>query len=283
MFESIEVNFVCPHCGRPSGSFDGRTRTVRCACGQTLTVESAAPGRSSPARARPPPLPPRTTPHPAPVYDPVAARHGLLLDERQARALAAPEPFLVPEIDEADLEPVDVPSPSTRPPAAAARGEPLPQEPLRQPRAHRSRWPRRVVAVLALLVAAGAAAWFLVPREWVRLPPAVADLLDRARGGGPGRGEAEVAAALEASARSFRACAQAAERGPRRFRLAGRRVTLFVTVTSSGRVTAPRLDQVDLDRSPPGTCLKSAALRMVFPPRAGDPVEVRIPLDLGGG
>jgi hypothetical protein len=91
-----------------------------------------------------------------------------------------------------------------------------------------------------------------------------------------------VAAALEASARPFRGCVKAAERGPQQFRLEGRRVTLHVTVTSSGRVTAPRLDEVELDQSPPGACLKAVARRMVFPPRPGGPVEVRIPLELGG-
>ena len=107
-------------------------------------------------------------------------------------------------------------------------------------------------------------------------------MLDQLRGGAPGPGAAQVAAAVEASARRFDACAQAADRGPRRFRLAGRSVTLYVTVNASGRVTAPRLEDVELDRSPPGACLKSAARRMVFPPHSGGPVEVRIPLELGG-
>ena len=59
-----------------------------------------------------------------------------------------------------------------------------------------------------------------------------------------------MAAALDASAKPFRACVQAAERGPRKFRLAGRHLTLSVTVAPSGRVTAPRLEEVKLDQSP---------------------------------
>jgi hypothetical protein len=142
---------------------------------------------------------------------------------------------------------------------------------------------RAAAAILVLLVAAGAAAWFLIPRASVRLPPAVVEMLDGLRGRpAAGPGPAEVASGLEANARPFRACVQAAERGPRRLRLAGRRVTLYVTVDPSGRVTAPRLGEVDLDRSRPGACLKSAARRMVFPPHSGEPVEVRIPLELGG-
>ena len=280
MFESVAVTFTCPRCGRPNGSPDGRARVVRCACGQTLTVRSPVLGGSPPGPLRPPPLPTRATSPPASAYDPVAAHHGLLIEERQARALAAPQPFLVPEVDEVDVEAVDATSPP--PPERPGRDEPRRDEVPRPRTAPLSRWVRRSAAILALLVAAAGAAWFLVPRTSLHLPPAVARMLDRLRSAATGPGPAEVAAALEASARPFRACAQAAEHGPRRFRLAGRPVTLVVTVTASGRVMAARLEEADLDQSPPGACLKSAARRMVFPPHAGDPVQVRIPLELGG-
>lgn len=283
-FESVEVTFACPHCGRPNGSPDGRTRVVRCACGQTVAVGSPAPGKSPSGQLRPPPLPTRSTSRRAPTYDPVAAHHGLLIDERQARALAPPPPFLLPEVDDADVQPVEIAPSSPRPPETPGQVEPRREDVARPPRPRTTpwRWVRRAVAVLALLAAAGAAAWFIVPRTSLRLPPAVAGLLDRLRGGAGGPGEAEVASALEASAKPFQACVQAAQRGPRRFRLAGRRVTLHVTVTGSGRVTAPRLEEAKLDRSPLGACLKSAARRMVFPPHSGEAVEVRIPLELGG-
>ncbi|HEX9186039.1 MAG TPA: hypothetical protein VGB87_03130 [Vicinamibacteria bacterium] len=278
----MDVTFACPRCGRPNGSSDGRARTVRCACGQTLAIGSQVRGGSPSGSLRPPPLP---TPAAltASTHDPVAARHGLLIDERQARALAAPHPFLVPEVDEADLEAVDVVPPSPRTPEPAGREEPRRKDVPRRPTARPSRLVRAAAAILALLAVAGLAAWFLIPRASVRLPPAVAEVLDRLSGRpAPRPGPAEVAAALEANARPFRACVHAAERGPSRFRLAGRRVTLYVTVNSSGRVTAPRLDEVDLDQSRPGACLKSAARRMVFPPHPGRPVEVRIPLELDG-
>lgn len=286
-FESVKVTFACPHCGRPNGSPDGRTRVVRCACGQTVAVGSPVPGKSPPGQLRPPPLPTRSTSLRAPAYDPVAAHHGLLIDERQARALAPPRPFLLPEVDDADVQAVEIAPPAARPQETSAQAEPrredLPRPRLPGPRtATPWRWVRRAVVVLALLAAAGAAAWFLVPRTSLRLPPAVAGLVDRLRGGAGGPGEAEVASALEASAKPFQACVQAAQHGPRRLRLEGRRVTLHVTVTGSGRVTAPRLEEAKLDRSPLGACLKSAARRMVFPPHSGEPVEVRIPLELGG-
>ncbi|HEU4385631.1 MAG TPA: hypothetical protein VFR85_19250 [Anaeromyxobacteraceae bacterium] len=212
----------------------------------------------------------------ASAYDPVAARQGVLIEERQVRALAAPEPFLVPELEDADVVPVEPPSP--RPPEPGGRSEPGPG---RAPRPRTGSRPRRAAAVLVLLVAAGGTAWLLVHHDSVRLPAAIAGFLDRLRGGSPGPGAPEVAAALQANARRFDACVQAAERGPRRLRLAGRSVVLFVTVNASGRVTAPRLEEAELDRSPPGACLKAAARRMNFSPHPGEPIQVRIPLELG--
>jgi hypothetical protein len=280
MIESLEVNFTCPRCGRPNGSSDARLRTVRCACGQTLTVGSSAPAASlRSAPLRPPPLPPRAE-SPRAAYDPVAAHHGLLIQERQARALEAPQPFLVPEVDDPGPRAADAAPATPRPPEQPAGGEPRRGDVPRPRTAAGARWGRRAAVAVAALLAAGAASWLVATRGPVRL--AVLDLLERVRGGAPGPGAAEVAAALQASARPLRACVRAAERGPPRFRLAGRRVVLRATVTPSGRVTAPRLEDAELDRSPPGACLKSAARRMVFPPHDGDPVEVRIPLALDG-
>lgn len=235
------------------------------------------------AGARPPPLPGAAS-RPASGYDPVAARHGLLIDERQARALAAPRPVLVPPLEAAEPEGVDVAVTFSRVLGPVAEDQPRREEPPRSPRAPPSRLVVPVAAILAFLIAGGGVAWFLVPRTSGPLPPAVGEMLGRWRSlTGRGPGPAEVASALQASARPFRACVQAAERGPRRPRLAGRQVALYVTVASSGQVSAPRLDRADLDESSLGACLKAAARRMVFPPHSGEPVEVRIPLDLDGG
>lgn len=311
--KSVDVTFVCPHCSRGHASPDGRTRTVRCTCGQTLVVGSTAGGSppgasravtstavgaaldgfpadrrrvsaSAPGGGGPPPLPGRARSLPASAYDPVAARHGLLIDERQARALAAPRPVLVPSIEDADAEAVHVAPTSSGPaqPAAGqdqARRKDAPRPPASRP----SRFVVVAAAILAFLIAGGGSAWFLVPRASGSLPSAVAEVLSFWRGlTGRGPGPADVASALQASAKPFHACLQAAERGPRRLRLEGRQVVLHVTVASSGRVTAPRLDQADLDESSLGACLKSAARRMAFPPHSGEPVEVRIPLQLDG-
>jgi hypothetical protein len=242
---------------------------------------SAQAGAGAP---RPPPLPSGARSLSASAYDPVAARHGLLIDERQARALAAPRPALVPAVEEAEPEAVDVAATFSRVLGpAAGRDEPRPEDAPRPSAAPPPWFVVPAAAILAFLIAGGGTAWFLVPRASGHLPPAIAEVLSLWRGAtGAGPGPAEVASALEASARPFRACLLAAERGPRRVRLAGREVTLYVTVASSGLVTAPRLDEADLDESSLGACLKSAARHMVFRPHSGEPIEVRIPLQLDG-
>ncbi|HET6923915.1 MAG TPA: hypothetical protein VFI16_12280, partial [Anaeromyxobacteraceae bacterium] len=210
----MAVAFACPNCGRPHPSSGGRGRSVRCTCGQTLAAGSPPPGGSAPGTPRPPPLPIRAA-APASGYDPAAAHHGLLIDERQARALAAPHPFLVPEVDDADLEAVD-----DAPPAPGSPGPDGREDAPRRRTARHSRLLRRAAAILALLAAAGGTAWFLIPRESLHLPPSAVEVLDRLRGR-RGPGPAEVASALEASAGRFRVCVHAAERGPRPVRLAG--------------------------------------------------------------
>jgi hypothetical protein len=64
-------------------------------------------------------------------------------------------------------------------------------------------------------------------------------------------------------------------------RLGARRVILTVTVNPSGILTSPRFDDPDLDGSPAGVCLKSAARKLVVPASSGDPVRVRVPITLG--
>jgi len=62
--------------------------------------------------------------------------------------------------------------------------------------------------------------------------------------------------------------------------LDGRRVALRLTVSSNGAVTYPTLDDVTLNSTEMGQCLKSAARLMIFPKFKGDPYHVEVPLTL---
>jgi FlaG/FlaF family flagellin (archaellin) len=63
-------------------------------------------------------------------------------------------------------------------------------------------------------------------------------------------------------------------------KLDGRRVVLKLTVNANGAVTYPTLDDVTLNPTEMGQCLKSAARLMIFPKFKGDPVHVEVPLTL---
>jgi hypothetical protein len=60
------------------------------------------------------------------------------------------------------------------------------------------------------------------------------------------------------------------------------KILLSATIAPSGAVTFARIDQKAVDQSPLGACLKSAARRMQFPPFAGEPFVVDIPLVVAG-
>jgi hypothetical protein len=64
--------------------------------------------------------------------------------------------------------------------------------------------------------------------------------------------------------------------------LDGRKVALRLTVNSNGAVTYPTLDDVTLNSTEMGQCLKSAARLMIFPKFRGDPFHVEVPLTLSG-
>ncbi|MCM2333227.1 MAG: AgmX/PglI C-terminal domain-containing protein [Anaeromyxobacteraceae bacterium] len=60
----------------------------------------------------------------------------------------------------------------------------------------------------------------------------------------------------------------------------GRKVALKLTVNANGAVTYPTLDDVTLNPTEMGQCLKSAARLMIFPKFKGDPFHVEVPLTL---
>jgi predicted Zn finger-like uncharacterized protein len=60
------------------------------------------------------------------------------------------------------------------------------------------------------------------------------------------------------------------------------KILISATLAPSGAVTSARIEQKAVDQSPLGACLKSAARRMQFPPFAGEPFAVDIPLLVTG-
>ncbi len=193
------VRFTCPNCGARFGSADepasGRVYSVRCRCGTKLNLAAAAPpARALAAGAR---------------YDPYAASQGLLLDEAEARSLAAGQPILEPAIQAVGGEEVEVtfstllePPRSGKTEAEAhgsekaggarndrpTRGTRRPKEQDEAPvpvegRAPVGRtawvppfWSSPLAALLAFVLAGGGTAWVLLPQAGVH---SIVQLLDR--------------------------------------------------------------------------------------------------------
>jgi hypothetical protein len=63
-------------------------------------------------------------------------------------------------------------------------------------------------------------------------------------------------------------------------KLDGRKVVLRLNIQPNGTVTYPTLDDVQLNATPLGGCLKQAARLMVFPKFSGDPLRIEVPLVL---
>ena len=83
---------------------------------------------------------------------------------------------------------------------------------------------------------------------------------------------------LSSTRRAFDGCIAAAKGTD--VKLDGRKVVLRLTINNSGAVTYPTLDDVSLNGTEMGACLKSASRLMVFPKFSGDPLRVEIPLTL---
>jgi DNA-directed RNA polymerase subunit RPC12/RpoP len=82
---------------------------------------------------------------------------------------------------------------------------------------------------------------------------------------------------INANKKAFASCIAAAGSD---VRLDGRKVVLKLTVNANGAVTYPTLDDVTLNPTEMGQCLKSAARLMIFPKFKGDPFHVEVPLTL---
>jgi hypothetical protein len=88
--------------------------------------------------------------------------------------------------------------------------------------------------------------------------------------------QAQIEGVLRSTKPAFDGCIQAA-RGTD-VKLDGRRVMLRLNIQTTGTVTYPTLDDVTLNGTELGSCLKSAARLMVFPKFKGDTMHVEVPL-----
>lgn len=93
-----------------------------------------------------------------------------------------------------------------------------------------------------------------------------------------GLSQAQIEKVLLATKRAFDACIEEAKGAG--MKLDGRRVLLRLNIQTSGAVTYPTLDDVTLNSTDLGGCLKSAARLMVFPKFKGDTMHVEVPLVL---
>lgn len=80
---------------------------------------------------------------------------------------------------------------------------------------------------------------------------------------------------------SFDQCVDQALAAPGGEALAGRKIALLIAVESGGLVEAAQVEQPEIEGSALGACLRRAAGGLLFPPFEGEPVGVRIPLQLG--
>jgi hypothetical protein len=92
--------------------------------------------------------------------------------------------------------------------------------------------------------------------------------------------QGQIEGVLRASKPSFDSCMRAAQGSD--VALDGRRVMLRLNIQPAGVVTYPTLDDVTLNGTELGSCLKSAARLMVFPKFKGDTLHVEVPLALAG-
>ncbi|HET8539864.1 MAG TPA: cell envelope integrity protein TolA [Anaeromyxobacter sp.] len=111
-------------------------------------------------------------------------------------------------------------------------------------------------------------------RERVARQQAAADKAAQEPEGGLTQGQIE--GVLRSTKTAFDGCIQAARGSD--VKLDGRRVMLRLNIQTSGAVTYPTLDDVTLNGTELGSCLKSAARLMVFPKFKGDTMHVEVPL-----
>jgi hypothetical protein len=214
------------------------------------------PGPSAPVTAQPVPVAaPAPSPPPAPAeLIPAVAEAEPVRDEEAPRRRAGPAPRKPKPVKVAREErwPEASPEPRPEPPRRATRPAP---EPPPEP-APRS--------------AAAPSAPTATPSATGAQPKAVGQLTSQ-----------QVARIVSANKRAFEQCIAEAGRRDPGLDLAGRQVTLMLTVNPNGKVAYPTIDDVELNKTDLGSCIKSAARIMMFPSFEGEPMKVEVPLSLG--
>jgi len=216
-----------------------------------ITVFVLVGGRNKTPAPAPRPAPALAAPIPAPPPEP--ARPEPARPEPVAVAKATPPPAPPPKAEEKRAEKVEKKQPQRQPerkperkpePKVAVAPPPKPEprpEPKPEPRARPE------------------------PRPDVDMPDAAASLSDE-----------QVNKVIASNRRAFESCISAARGSD--VALDGRKVALRLTVNPNGFVTYPTLDDVTLNSTELGSCLKSAARLMVFPKFKGDPFHAEVPL-----
>ncbi|WP_242396038.1 zinc-ribbon domain-containing protein [Anaeromyxobacter oryzisoli] len=207
-------------------------------------VAVASRGVKGPPAARAAAAPPPQIATPEPVPPPPPA----LPESAAAKPVAAPEPEPDPE-SKAEPKPEPNPEPNLARPAHVERQVERRPEPQ----------PRKVAAAAPE-----------PPRRQsqVYLPQA-----------SPGLSQEQIQRVLASTRKAFDGCITSARKGSS-VPLDGRKVSLHLNIQPNGTVTYPTLDDVSLNATSLGSCLKSAARLMVFPKFKGDPMQLEVPLTL---
>ncbi|MFT3917445.1 MAG: AgmX/PglI C-terminal domain-containing protein [Anaeromyxobacteraceae bacterium] len=218
---------------------------------------AAAP---APVTATPPASPSPAQPAPAPGPAPVAGPAGAA----PAPEGAAAAPSAPPASPVADPSPAPVPAPGTAPAKPKRTAAPADDRAQRNLRIARNDW-----RLLDLLEKKGDAAP-AAPVERSTLDTGLAELDQPA-----------VERALRENRPAFAACVSRALKADPSLRVDDRKATLFLTVRPNGTVQRAWVGEADLEGTPLGRCLSSAARRVVFPAFQGSALDVSAPLVLG--
>lgn len=214
------------------------------------------PGPSAPVTAQPVPVAaPAPSPPPAPAEPiPAVAEPEPAREEEAPRRRAEPAPRKPKPVKVAREERRPEPSPEPGPESPRQATRPAPEPPLEP----------------APRPAAAPSAPTATPSATGAQPGAVGQLTSQ-----------QVARIVSANKRAFEQCiVEAGKRDPG-LDLAGRQVTLMLTVNPSGEVAYPIIDDVELNETDLGSCIKSAARIMMFPSFEGESMKVEVPLSLG--
>jgi hypothetical protein len=111
-------------------------------------------------------------------------------------------------------------------------------------------------------------------------PAASAVVADPSGSEGPSLDEAKVEATFAKHKHGFDACLATARKNEPNVALDGRTVNVTMTVNPNGSALYPTLDDVELNGTELGDCLKRESGKIRFPAFGGDSIQVRKPIVL---